>query len=117
MSSPDYAIFAAPDFNTNEYANAILASDSTGGRGVKHSTQVDSVSKDDISLAISKLTFGIEDVSKQIKNLVRLISLLDLPMVVNPVPLLRLQPIMKNCSSRHPMLMPFPARLSRFELD
>ena len=116
MSSLDYAIFAAPDFNTNEYANAILASDSSGGRGIKHSTQ-DSVSKDDISLAISKLTFGIEDVSKQIKNLVRLLSPLDLPMVLNPAPLLRLQPIMKNCLSRHPMLMPFPVRLSQFEPD
>jgi hypothetical protein len=75
MSSLDYSVFAAPDFNPNEYANAILASDS-GSKASKSSVQ-DSVTKEDISVAISRLTFGIEDVSKQIKNLVRFISHLD----------------------------------------
>jgi hypothetical protein len=74
MSSLDYSIFAAPGFNPNEYANAILAYDSgSGGKGLIGSTQ-DSVTKEDISVAISKLTFGIEDVSKQIRNLVRYIA-------------------------------------------
>jgi hypothetical protein len=74
MSSLDYSIFAAPDFNPNEYANTILASDTptfdskTISRA-KASIQ-DSVTKEDISVAISKLTYGIEDVSKQIKSLV-----------------------------------------------
>jgi len=34
------------------------------------STLQDSVAKEDVSVAISKLTFGIDDVSKQIKSLV-----------------------------------------------
>lgn len=33
-------------------------------------TAQDSIAKEDISVAISKLTFGIDDVSKQIKHLV-----------------------------------------------
>jgi hypothetical protein len=75
----DYSVFASPDFDPNEYANAILAADSystseskIGARAVTNlkGTQ-DSIAKEDISVAISKLTFGIEDVSKQIRNLVR----------------------------------------------
>ncbi|KDR75381.1 hypothetical protein GALMADRAFT_140887 [Galerina marginata CBS 339.88] len=76
----DYSVFSSPDFDPNEYANAILASDATypasdsklvakGSSHLKGSTQ-DSIAKEDISVAISKLTFGIEDVSKQIRNLV-----------------------------------------------
>ncbi|KAF9559858.1 hypothetical protein CPC08DRAFT_665969 [Agrocybe pediades] len=71
----DYSVFAAPDFDPNEYANAILAADSTyaDSKLVKSSVKVshqESISKEDISVAISKLNFGIEDVSKQIRNLV-----------------------------------------------
>jgi len=79
MPSSDYSIFGAPDFSPNEYANAILASDTgldkPGAKGShsKSSTQ-DSVTKEDISVAISKLTFGIDDVSKQIRNLVGFIA-------------------------------------------
>lgn len=82
MSSLDYSIFATTDFNPNDYANAILSSDTgldakAGGKGsssfLTGSTQ-DSVTKEDISVAISKLTSGIEDISKQIRNLVRVIK-------------------------------------------
>ncbi|KAG2015937.1 hypothetical protein CC2G_009155 [Coprinopsis cinerea AmutBmut pab1-1] len=81
----DYSVFANPDFDPNEYANAILAgepypassSDHPGKGGhTKSSTAAskgtyqDSIGKEDISVAISKLTFGIDDVSKQIKSLV-----------------------------------------------
>lgn len=73
----DYSLFASSDFDPNEYANAILATDhhpefklgSKPATPLKTSTQ-DSIAKEDISIAISKLTFGIEDVSKQIRNLV-----------------------------------------------
>lgn len=81
MSSSDYSVFSTPGFDPNEYANAILASDTypptdskQAGKGsTSHakSTTQDSIAKEDISMAISKLTFGIDDVSKQIRNLVR----------------------------------------------
>ena len=51
--SLDLAVFAAPDFDPNDYANAILAAE-------PYPTPV----------VISKLSLAIEDTSKQIKNLV-----------------------------------------------
>lgn len=73
----DYSLFASSDFDPNEYANAILATDHhpEAKLGNKPSTLLktsvhDSIAKEDISMAISRLTFGIEDVSKQIRNLV-----------------------------------------------
>ncbi|KAL1748610.1 Golgi transport complex subunit 5-domain-containing protein [Schizophyllum fasciatum] len=73
--SSDYAVFASPDFDSNEYANAILAgepyppSDAKKAQGPARPS-FDSPSKEDVSVAISRLTYGIDDVSKQIKNLV-----------------------------------------------
>ncbi|KAF6760044.1 Golgi transport complex subunit 5-domain-containing protein [Ephemerocybe angulata] len=81
-SMDPYSVFANPDFDPNDYANAILAgepyppptSDSKTGHakslGTMKSTGQDSIGKEDISVALSKLTFGIDDVSKQIKSLV-----------------------------------------------
>lgn len=82
----EYSVFANPDFDPNDYANAILAgepyppstSDAKAGHaksstGTKSTVQ-DSIAKEDISVAISKLTFGIDDVSKQIKSLVQLVE-------------------------------------------
>ncbi|KAF9484491.1 hypothetical protein BDN70DRAFT_825599 [Pholiota conissans] len=75
----DYSTFASPDFDPNEYANAILAADTyppadgklaTKAPSQTKATVQDPIAKEDISVAISKLTFGIEDVSKQIRNLV-----------------------------------------------
>ena len=101
MSSLDYSIFAAPDFNPNEYASSILSSEpgSDSKSNSKSSAHLkgfgqDSVTKDDISVAISKLSFGIEDVSKQIRHLVLILLLFQF------IPLtrkLRLQLTMKNC--------------------
>jgi hypothetical protein len=80
--STDYSVFASSDFDPNEYANATLAGEPyppqtqshTQGTGVKlpalKTTGLEPA-KEDISVAISKLDFGIEDVSKQIKNVVR----------------------------------------------
>ncbi|KAH8119187.1 hypothetical protein DFH11DRAFT_1874064 [Phellopilus nigrolimitatus] len=85
MSDSLYTAFAAPNFDANEYANAILAGEpfpppqpSSSGdarpSGIKISKQASTLSslsepaKEDISVAISKLTVGIDDVSKQLKN-------------------------------------------------
>ena len=103
MSSLDYSIFSAPDFNPNEYASSILSSES--GSEFKSSSKSpahlkgfgqDSVAKEDISVAISKLTFGIEDVSKQIRHLVFIVFLCQFH-PINSKPWLRLQLTMKNC--------------------
>ncbi|KAI5889748.1 uncharacterized protein SCHCODRAFT_02601723 [Schizophyllum commune H4-8] len=73
--SSDYTVFASQDFDSNEYANAILAgepyppSDAKKGQ-TPGRPSFDSPSKEDVSVAISRLTYGIDDVSKQIKNLV-----------------------------------------------
>lgn len=78
----DFSVFASPDFDTNEYANAILAGEpylpssdpKLTGKAIvtRPTTTQDPPAKEDISVAISKLTFGIDDVSKQIKNMVRM---------------------------------------------
>ncbi|KAI0342194.1 hypothetical protein BDW22DRAFT_1376570 [Trametopsis cervina] len=84
----DYAAFAAADFDANEYANAILAGEaypSGGASGAAASSKVANTKAssvlrtigsgggtdaEDISVAISKLTYNIEDVEKQLKNVV-----------------------------------------------
>jgi hypothetical protein len=81
--STDYSVFASPDFDPNEYANASLAGEPYPPQTLSHTQPPTGVklpplkttglepAKEDISVAISKLDFGIEDVSKQIKNVVR----------------------------------------------
>jgi hypothetical protein len=58
----------------NQYANAILAGEPYpphSQHGVKTTQKApDPPAKEDISFAISKLNFGIDDVSKEIKTLV-----------------------------------------------
>lgn len=69
----DYTIFESPDFDANEYANAVLAGESyppqPGSSRPAKPTGLEPA-KEDISVAIAKLDYGIEDVSKQIKNVV-----------------------------------------------
>ncbi|EGO25368.1 hypothetical protein SERLADRAFT_448348 [Serpula lacrymans var. lacrymans S7.9] len=71
----DYSVFARPDFDANDYANAILAGESYPSQpgkatvGTSKSTALEPA-REDISVAISKLNLGIDDVSKQIKNVV-----------------------------------------------
>jgi hypothetical protein len=71
----DYSLFTIPDFDANDYANAILAGEpypqvhQTQYAKPRTGTALDSA-KEDISVAISKLDLSIEDVSKQIKSLV-----------------------------------------------
>ncbi|KAH9941012.1 Golgi transport complex subunit 5-domain-containing protein [Amylocystis lapponica] len=71
----DYAVFAHPDFDPNEYANAILAGEpyppQTGSTKNKPAKAPSfEPANGDVSVAISKLTFSIEDVDKQLKNVV-----------------------------------------------
>ncbi|KAG6832504.1 hypothetical protein H0H87_001429 [Tephrocybe sp. NHM501043] len=70
----DFAVFSSSNFDANEYANAILAGEPYPS-DAKHSGKLpvspqDLPAKEDISVSISKLTFSIDDVSKQIKNVV-----------------------------------------------
>ncbi|TFK54291.1 hypothetical protein OE88DRAFT_1654898 [Heliocybe sulcata] len=74
----DYSVFASPEFDAHEYANAILSGEpyppqQSNAKSVKSSSKVPGgiePAKEDISVAITKLDFGIEDVSKQLKNVV-----------------------------------------------
>ncbi|KAI0695938.1 Golgi transport complex subunit 5-domain-containing protein [Cerioporus squamosus] len=69
----DYAVFAHPDFDPNDYANAILAGEpyppQPGKNKPAKSTGLAPASED-VSVAISKLTFSLDDVEKQLKNVV-----------------------------------------------
>lgn len=72
---PDYSVFANSDFDPNEYANAILAGEPyPPSAELNPKTPAKSTfepsPKEDISVAIAKLNFGVEDVSKQIKSVV-----------------------------------------------
>ncbi|KAI0645490.1 Golgi transport complex subunit 5-domain-containing protein [Trametes meyenii] len=69
----DYAVFAHPEFDPNDYANAILAGEpyppQPGKSKPTKSTGLAPASED-VSVAISKLTFSLDDVEKQLKNVV-----------------------------------------------
>ncbi|KAJ6558556.1 Golgi transport complex subunit 5-domain-containing protein [Mycena vulgaris] len=71
----EYSVFASPDFDPNDYANAILAGEpyppsaELNPKTPAKST-FESSPKEDISVAISKLSLGVDDVSKQIKSVV-----------------------------------------------
>ena len=74
MSFPEFSIFASPDFSQSEYANAILAGDSypeSKSLPFLRLAQEPSA-RENISDAIAKLTYGIDDITKQIKNLVKI---------------------------------------------
>ncbi|KAJ7497111.1 Golgi transport complex subunit 5-domain-containing protein [Mycena latifolia] len=71
----DYSVFSSSDFDPNEYANAILAGEPYPPSAELHpktpaKSTFESSPKEDISIAISKLNFGVDDVSKQIKSVV-----------------------------------------------
>ncbi|KIP10909.1 hypothetical protein PHLGIDRAFT_115048 [Phlebiopsis gigantea 11061_1 CR5-6] len=77
----DYSVFAHPDFDPNDYANTVLAGEpylaaasQTGAATLKSAKAGKSTTTgsdaEDISVAISKLSFNIEDVEKQLKNVV-----------------------------------------------
>ena len=72
---PDYAIFASHDFNPNDYAHAVLAGEPYPSQSAsKSKAKLSAVepAKEDISVAITKLSSGIDDVSKQLKSVVSL---------------------------------------------
>jgi hypothetical protein len=69
----DYAIFASHDFNPNDYAHAVLAGEpypSQSASKPKAKPSAVEPAKEDISVAITKLNSGIDDVSKQLKSVV-----------------------------------------------
>lgn len=74
----DYSAFNAEIFDPHRHAHEILAGEAgllqhsnSKGRHTKTTNLLDSaLGKDDISVAISKLNFNIDDVSKQIKSVV-----------------------------------------------
>jgi len=78
QSGLDYTTFADPLFDANEYANAILAGEkytpSHSKRTTKSVSTTNEGAKEDISVALAKLSFGIEDVSKQLKTVVRCVA-------------------------------------------
>ncbi|KAF8348129.1 Golgi transport complex subunit 5-domain-containing protein [Amanita rubescens] len=73
MSSIDFTVFAGADFNPSEYANAILAGEpypaAIDPKSQSAGLGKEPPAKEDISEAISKLVHGIDDVTKQIKQL------------------------------------------------
>jgi len=89
----DYAVFASPNFDANEYANAIVSGEpyqppatsskssdtvaigSRSGVIAPMTKLAEASAKEDISMALSKLNYGIDDVDKQIRTLVRSILL------------------------------------------
>ncbi|KAI0743887.1 Golgi transport complex subunit 5-domain-containing protein [Daedaleopsis nitida] len=71
--SSDYAVFALPDFDPNDYANAILAGEPYPPQPGKNKAAKSSgltPASEDVSVAISKLTYSLDDVEKQLKNMV-----------------------------------------------
>jgi len=75
-TTSDYSLFTTPDFDANDYANAILAGEpypqlhQTQSAKPRTGAALGSA-KEDISVVISKLDLSVEDVGKQIKALVR----------------------------------------------
>ena len=73
----DYDTFSRPDFDPNDYANAILAGDPYPTQPLRTPLPRTSKSgaleppKEDISVVLTKLNLGIEDVAKQLKSVVR----------------------------------------------
>ncbi|KAG8923057.1 hypothetical protein FRC02_011429 [Tulasnella sp. 418] len=69
-SISDYSIFASPGFDPNEYANSILAGDTYPPTKQKTGARNAEAGKEDISVALGKLSFGIEDVAQQLRQVV-----------------------------------------------
>lgn len=71
----DYAIFAHPSFDANEYANAILSNQSykpsSSGTAIESKPSLnEQANKEEISVALAKLSFGIDDVNRQLKSVI-----------------------------------------------
>ncbi|KAH8093869.1 Golgi transport complex subunit 5-domain-containing protein [Cristinia sonorae] len=69
----DISVFGIPDFDPNDYANAVLAGEqypSQPGKVKPLKSLGRSPANEDISVAIGKLNVGLDDVEKQLKNVV-----------------------------------------------
>lgn len=91
----EYAVFSIPDFDPNEYANAVLAGEPYPPQGKSKPARNTSFEPavEDVSVAISKLNYSIDDVDKQLKNVVSPSSLMTLPENQR-------QPSVGHCASR-----------------
>jgi len=69
----EYAVFAHPEFDAHEYANTIIAGEpypqQAGKTKPTRNTSFEPANGD-VSVAISKLNFSIEDADKQLKSVV-----------------------------------------------
>ena len=105
----DYAVFAHPDFDPNDYANAILAGEpyppQPGKNKPVKSTGLAPASED-VSVAISKLTFSLDDVEKQLKNVVSTL----LPPAATATIHTNLVPIPSHAAARIRSLLSLPPR-------
>ncbi|KAG8858013.1 hypothetical protein FRB96_005504 [Tulasnella sp. 330] len=74
----DYSVFASADYSEHDYANAILAGETYPATAQSKQKLVKAASglpssdagKEDISVALAKLTYSIDDVSQQLRNVV-----------------------------------------------
>ncbi|CCL99844.1 uncharacterized protein FIBRA_01868 [Fibroporia radiculosa] len=69
----DYAVFANPEFDPNDYVNAILAGEPyppQAGKAKPVKSASFESANEDVSVAITKLNFSIDDVDKQLKSVV-----------------------------------------------
>jgi hypothetical protein len=79
----DYSVFASTGFDANDYANAVLAGEAyphtISAKAAPTRTLTSSrYAKEDVSVAIAKLDAGIEDISKQLKSVVRVLKVCEL---------------------------------------
>ncbi|GJJ06135.1 hypothetical protein Clacol_000324 [Clathrus columnatus] len=80
MLMTDYSVFSRPEFDPNDYANAVLAGEPYSAQSSKtpHTKSSSATTrgtgielpKEDISLALTKLNLGIDDVAKQLRAVV-----------------------------------------------
>lgn len=72
----EYEIFSQPGFDPNDYANTILAGEPYSTQQSKSplprpsKTLTVELAKEDISLVLTKLNIGIDDVGKQLRTVV-----------------------------------------------
>jgi hypothetical protein len=70
----DYAVFLSPNFDANEYSNAVLSGRPyhPDGHAASSDGQVPDLVAGDVNAALAKLNVGIEDVNRQLRAEVRL---------------------------------------------
>ena len=82
-SDSQYAAFTVSDFDANDYANAILAvepypptTENRASQAQQKPSLIFDQGREDLSVAISKLTLNVDEVGKQLRNVVRVSTVL-----------------------------------------